>query len=478
MARALEVEWVMKELDRILRTDEFTSVLGVLGAIATPSLREVKVAYKKIARRIHPDRGVDPDRALRAMAVLSRAFELAKSDADYEAFHMDNDVNAQASPDHVVPMTLMFDLLPSWEEMEMHKAREELDEAENVRHDAAAAAAHKARAAAYEAAWAPAAWVPGGETEGGAGEGGAGGGGAGGAGGAGGMDGDAGGGAFDDGVDSDDDDGGDEGFANTAAVFIPAPPLPPDQEEADEPYPDFAGVEGTPEHSEYLQERKKVHRQRQRRRSNRKAKRAAKEAVQAEAFAAMTWRPLPLVEVVHPVVGLVFSFRWQCEQHARGVAAVLGLQNGVTVVKTHEKLESKCRSPDCRAGESYSLQPKTGNWRLTKVVDHKPTCFGAPTPADGAAADDKVRACKSPYLARQAMAAVLEAAAEDPNLSTQRIRSVIMSKGLLLRAPSSRFFGSVQKCLKVSKGASRAVDMATLEPYVKLLKAVGHTVIT
>jgi hypothetical protein len=214
----------------------------------------------------------------------------------------------------------------------------------------------------------------------------------------------------------------------------------------------------------------------QKRKAKQKAKQKAKAAIHRDKLASLTWRPKSIATVESAVVGTIFNARWECEQNARGLAASLGLQKGLVISMNHEKLTSKCPNSNCNAVVSYCFQPSMGKWKVKQVVDHEATCFGVPTPADGAKVGDKAAPCKSAYLPRQAATVVAEAANADPSISTRTIGAILRSSGIFLRNPSGRFFHAVGEIIRLGKEASRAVDMAALPGYARLLRECGHTV--
>lgn len=253
-----------------------------------------------------------------------------------------------------------------------------------------------------------------------------------------------------------------------ACLIIPVD-VPP--EDFDEEYPSFAGVMGSPEHSEYL----KLRRADQKRRSSSKSKAKAKARVEADKHASLTWQPIPFVFLPMAELGMSFPSRWMCDQFIRGCAARDGVQRGINIKMNHEKVTATCRS--CKEYTIvFNLQPSNFTWKLKQLSNHPPSCFGLSTPADGASSE-KARPCKSAYTAAQMARLVLGDAASNPNISTQRLRAILTTKAIFSRPPNGRFFGGVKKQTIKMLNANRIVSMAALEGYAALLRSQNHKVI-
>ena len=256
-----------------------------------------------------------------------------------------------------------------------------------------------------------------------------------------------------------------------AVLHIPVPSVQETRVETEDIA--FDGEPGSPAHVKYLAERRKM----QKKRSHDKSKAAARAKLENERLGALTWQPLPLTTLPEVRVGMLFCHRWQCEQFARADAARGGIQTGVSITMNHEKVTVNCRS--CTSFSLvFNLQPKTGSWKINKNVPHEEQCFGVPTPVEGAQPPaKKAKNCKSAYSARNIAVAVLADAAQEPQMSSQRIRGMVNSMGIFSRPPGPRFFTVVKANLNVLLNAGRAVDIAALEGYASALRLCGHEVI-
>jgi len=426
-------------------------VLEILD-VGSTKFKDVKKAYIKLAKRIHPHRGgnFNVPRAESAMVIVARAFEQAKRSAEYVSFC--NAGNTWTSsfafdPDFDLSPILFFSREESEEETELLQAQQVVDEA--VESERAAAETAAAAGAAAESGAADAA---------------------------------AGGGGSDDDDDDDDDDAQhqdqdqdqdhDQGSAGLAALFVAAP-FAPAPDVAEERFPDFAGVDHSPEHKAYIVESKVFYRKQQQRRAKAKAKVVAKNRLEAAKFASLSWLPLPLADLPVLVAGLVFAQRHEAEQFCRSWAAGMGVQGGVKINAGLESLSVSCHTCNsfCMVSD---YQPSTGQWVLRKVAGHEVSCFGAPSPADGATPSEAAVACKSAYTAKQVARLALNSPHVDLDMNLASIRAATLD--VFLRPPSTRFIASVKKAARTSMAVDREVDMAALPLYADALRVCGHKV--
>ena len=275
---------------------------------------------------------------------------------------------------------------------------------------------------------------------------------------------------------SDDDGWGDAGCEGSPVLFIAPLFLP--HIAVDEPdYPDFNGSHGSPEHAAYNTARKEYNRKRTVRKAKAKYKDVSRARLAADAYGAMTWKPLPAQKSFCMIeIGLILPSRWRCEQMCRALAAFLGLQKGISIKKTNEKLIATC--PLCLDTTEFNVQPSTGEWKCARVFfsPHRSTCCGCQTPAGGARSGDKAKHCKSAYTPHQVSRLIFTAAAGQPHITGREIGIIVASKNIYARIPRSSFYTCVRKRLMAEKAMQREVQMAALEGYAALLEKCGHQV--
>ena len=408
---------VLDEMDRIEKAVAGNvSVLEILSpGSSSRNIKDVKKGYLRQAQRLHPHRGgnFSKERAGSAFGIVARAWEQVKRAAEYDAFDKAGQVwPSVADPDFSVPWTLWFSREEEEEETELLQAQQVVEEAEEVLYKENEAAAAAAAAAASGAA------------DEGAGEG-----------------------AGSDDDDDDDDDEDDEDNSpggGLAALFI-APAFVPIPEVVDEQYPDFEGVNHSPEHKAHIVASKAFYRKQTVRRASRKAKAVAISRLAAAKFDSLSWLPLPSAEVKPAEIGLVFQQRWEAEQYARSWAAANGVHGGIKIFMNHESLVATCRT--CSSFRMcVHYQPSSGRWILKTLVSHELGCFGAPTPADGAPAGEAAGACKSAFTAKQVARAFLSSPLADHDMKLATVLAA--SAGLFNRMPSLRFFKAVKTAAK------------------------------
>ena len=216
----------------------------------------------------------------------------------------------------------------------------------------------------------------------------------------------------------------------------------------------------------------------QKKQSKQRAVERAKAALKAERVAAMTWKPRRCVPV-NPVVGMCMDARWKCEQLIRAHSAYLAVQKGVNIHQTIVKVVMKCRVKTCNATLVFDLQPKNGNWKLNKYLQHSNDCFGQQVPVAGSSPTRRrteEQFCAPAYTAQQVARAVIEETCNEPNINTKTISAIVKAKGIYLRQPPVTHYRAIRRELLRHLCTSRAVNMAALDGYAQLLRDMGHKV--
>ena len=249
----------------------------------------------------------------------------------------------------------------------------------------------------------------------------------------------------------------------------PAPEYPTPE------YPDFDGEHLSEEHRAYVLARKAFFRMHQKRCSKAKAKQPAKNRLEADKLRSLSWVPLSAVDEAQ--VGMAFGSRWEAERYARSWAALKGVSSGVKVpTMTHESMVIGCSTCD-DFRMVYSYQPATGQWKLTACPDHAGACYGAPTPADGAAPPGAApRSCNSAFTAKQVARLIVRSAHATAGMPLAVVRNVVADEGIFLRLPCSRFLADVKVAAEKTMHVDRIVNMAALPAYMEALRACGHKV--
>jgi hypothetical protein len=256
-------------------------------------------------------------------------------------------------------------------------------------------------------------------------------------------------------------------FQGMAALFVPVDAVPDNTEE----FPDFIGNTGTEEHKEYLKQKRAF----QLKRSRAKSKKIAQERLEVDRLASLQWLPISLFAIPPAVIGMLIPARWMCEQLARGWAARDGVQHGISIKMNHETATARCRTCS-QFSVVFNYQPSSGQWKLNTNNQHMSTCLGVLLPSDVVAPALKPAPCKSAYTANQVARIIHGEAAADPSITTQKIRSLVVAKGLFSRLPPLRFFGKVKNYSTKFLQMNRVLDMASLTGYALALRRCGHKV--
>lgn len=172
---------------------------------------------------------------------------------------------------------------------------------------------------------------------------------------------------------------------------------------------------------------------------------------------------------------MALQFRWQCEQLIRAYTAYEGVQNGVNISQSFEKVCMKCRRKECTSTFVFDWQPRTGLWKLNKFIEHSDGCGGQRVGTDEDTSFEK-KYCTPAYTPLQVSRAVLGEASSDPNITAAKIGCLVRAKQIYKRQPPDSHYRSVRLDILRHMTASRAVDMAALEGYAELLRSCGHTV--
>ncbi|CAN8075948.1 unnamed protein product [Agarophyton chilense] len=120
---------------------------------------------------------------------------------------------------------------------------------------------------------------------------------------------------------------------------------------------------------------REIRRAKQKRTSKKRTMQRAKLALKAEQLGAMKWRPRRCVEIV-PEIGMALPFRWHYEQLIRAQTAYVGIQKGVNISPTWERVCMTCRHSSCPSKIQFDWQPSTGLWKLNAYVSHREDCVG------------------------------------------------------------------------------------------------------
>lgn len=205
-----------------------------------------------------------------------------------------------------------------------------------------------------------------------------------------------------------------------------------------------------------------------RRRYRKKAADVAKEAIELERAEADTWMPrrcsYKCVEVGHLV-----DSRWKCERLCREQTAWYGIPSGVNILQTLETVRMTCRTKQCPATMRFNRQPRSGMWKLNEAVIHRDECIGNIENGSGA------QYCAAAYTAKQMCRLLQCQLRTNPNISTREIATIIKAKQIYRRQPSQRHYRAVRAELMAHMTKSRAVQMAAMGGYMRLLRDLGHT---
>lgn len=230
--------------------------------------------------------------------------------------------------------------------------------------------------------------------------------------------------------------------------------------------------QGSEPNGEFVEEQASRRRE-QKRRSKKKAMERARAALSAERRAAASWKPRRCVEIA-PTTGMELSARWKCDHMCRAHTAFIGVQKGVNVHQTAVRFVSTCRDTSCAATMQFDRQPRSGNWKLNKMVDHSNECLGQRT--DGQVQTNAAQFCAPAYTANQVARAIISDTDNDPAITTRTVQALVLAKGIYNRQPSPAHYRAVRLELQRRFYANRAVDMAAMAGYRTLLENSGHTV--
>lgn len=466
------------------------------------SLVDIKRSYRKLALLIHPDQAgkIDPRGSARCMAVLSRAIELAKKEQEYDDLICSNHGVPPSKHFHVSSMILFTRAVTPHEQyIRLHeqkeKMREESREAgrahsgnereanctrdgdhEENRHgdvydvgEEETAQARRAedlrqRRRAEEPRFSE--QTGGRHTEQELNQEG------------------------DDCESSGEENGSsaDEDEQRMDITFNPADYIldfidSPDRESPEDLDPD---IQSTPRFADATctglgntQMDEKSKRRLQKRLSKQRALHRAKAALHAEKLASRTWKPRRVMSI-RPVVGMCLNARWKCEQLIRAHTAHLAVQEGVNIHQTVVKVVMKCRVSSCDSTFVFDWQPKSGSWKLNKYREHINECFGQQVPLAGSSPNTRGRLgpsqqyCAPAYTAQQVARAILEETCNMPNINSKTIASIVKAKGIYHRQPPYTHYRAIRRELMRHLTTSRAVNMAALDGYTKILEDVGH----
>ena len=84
--------------------------------------------------------------------------------------------------------------------------------------------------------------------------------------------------------------------------------------------------------------------------------------------------------------------------------------------------------------------------------------------------------CTPAYTPHQVARVILEFAREDPNISAKMISQIVKAKGLYFREPPPSHFRSLRQEIMCHLTTFRAVEMASMDDYIKRLPsgAIHH----
>lgn len=266
--------------------------------------------------------------------------------------------------------------------------------------------------------------------------------------------------------------------ATEAVLFVPCPQ--PTQKK----YPEYKAhpqYDGDPTDiramSVHALEAKAFKRKQVQQRAKQVANDKAREYANLELQAANAWAPPDISEdPINPVIGTVLGSRWEAEVFMRRHAASSGVQEGILISKSNVKITGSCRLVGCNFKMVADLQPSNGTFKLNKVGNHRKTCFGLPTPADGAASSDKASPCKSAYTPRQVARRYQSELDADPSLTAKRLGDIINHSKVYLRSPGKAFFRAVLMEMTKTSVLRREIEMAALPGMAAILAAHGHKV--
>lgn len=189
-------------------------------------------------------------------------------------------------------------------------------------------------------------------------------------------------------------------------------------------------------------------------------------ALKAERADAMAGTPRRFVKIT-PQVVMPFDFQRQWEQLIRAYNAYIGVQRGMNISQSWQKVSKKCRNNPCSASLVFDWQPPSGLWKLKQFTEQINDCGGQHVHRE--AATLKSVYCAPAYTSLQVVRTILSEPSEDPSISARKIGQLVRSKEIYRRQPPDRHYCSVRVEVMIHMAASRVVDMATLEKYAELL---------
>jgi len=502
---------VKAQFARLESVDIFTPVTEVLGALG-PELKQHRKAYVSLAAQIHPDRGGNFDklRGTACMKIISRAMEQSRAAAEHASW---DGASCDFNPDPAfnVPETLLYTEQPSAQEKEMLHHLQQVEEAqaraagpEVETINISDSSSESECGSPYQGDEADEDDKDDSETDGGGGE-----------------DtvplmvGDM---VITVGLVSTSFNGRvgivrsgledsrykvelspdytaprkfvrmkpenlrikivDPARAMEAVLFVPCPQPTKRNFPEYEAYPQY---DGDPSDiramSDHALEAKSSRRKQVQRRAKQVASEKAKEYANLELEAANAWHPPDISDVPQdPAIGTVFGSRWEAEMSMRSYAASIGAQGGILISKSNVKITGSCPFGGCKFVAVADLQPSNGTFKLNKVRLHNQTCFGLPTPVDGASFSDKASSCKSAYTSRQAARRFQSHLDADPSLTAKQLGEKISLSRVYLRFPGKEFFRAVHAEMTKVSMLRREIEMAALPGMAAILAAYGHKV--
>lgn len=194
----------------------------------------------------------------------------------------------------------------------------------------------------------------------------------------------------------------------------------------------------------------------------------ARSQLAAEKLAENSWVPRRAHEV-DIVVGSLSNTRWECERLCREHTAWTGVQKGVKISKSSERVRMTCKNRGCQALLAFDRQPSSGQWKLNKWTNHMHSCSGEVESSDLTA-----KQCYPAYTAAQISRVVMSQVSDNLSVTTKEIRTIVMSKEIYRRRPTDRHFRLVREVILSQMERTRAVSMAAMNGYAQLLREYGH----
>jgi hypothetical protein len=193
-----------------------------------------------------------------------------------------------------------------------------------------------------------------------------------------------------------------------------------------------------------------------------KLEEAAKLQVNEEIEYEASWKPSSIDGIIPAAIGVSFPTRWEAHRHARGVAASLGLHQGINVHQENEKITVTC---NCCFSKLVYVRRSTGAFDIIKVHVHADECFGA---VNGT--------CTAAYKSFHVSRIFISSYAKNPNLKTSEMSQRVKDMRIFKSMPGDHFFKAMKAALKLHFMAERKVQMEALPQLAKLYTECGHTV--